>query len=161
MKILFENKRNKITFKTIIRNLFIKIPILVLITSLFKSLLSWTKPEISEILIFFLIFNIIVLIQTLIHNYKNHLESITLDYEENKLILKYVKLSKNSTETVIKLNQIKVSEIKHMPISWVSFTNYFWVSDMKSKIKISTAGHGIKEIELDEIHTELNTIQHK
>ncbi|MCF2874772.1 MULTISPECIES: hypothetical protein [unclassified Tenacibaculum] len=161
MKILFENKRNKITFKTIIRNLFIKIPILILITSLFKSLLSWEKPEISEILLLFLIFNIIVLIQTLIHNYKNHLESITLDYEENKLILKYIKLSKNSTETVIKLNQIKVSEIKHMPISWFSFTNYFWVSDIKSKIKISTAGHGNKEIELDEIHKELSNIQHK
>ncbi|WP_141677700.1 hypothetical protein [Tenacibaculum soleae] len=57
--------------------------------------------------------------------------------------------------------EIKISNIKYLPASWFSLENYFWISDSHSKIKISTAGHENKEININEIHAELNNIQQR
>ncbi|WP_299157584.1 hypothetical protein [uncultured Tenacibaculum sp.] len=159
MKTLFENKKNKIKYNRLLKSMLISVPISALIFSFFKSFLSWTKPEIKEILIFILILGILKLGEALIHNYRNHLESITLDYENEKIMFSHVVLSKENTKTTMELKEIKISEIKHVPVSWFSFINYFWISDEKSKIKISTAGHENKDIILNKIHSELKNIQ--
>lgn len=160
MKTLFENKKNKIDFNKLLKDILIKAPISGLIFSIFKFIMTWTKPTINEILIFILILSILKLIKFLIHNYRNHLESISIDFEKEKIIFNHVRPSKKRTLTVMNLEEIKVSKIKYLPISWFSFVNYLWVSDEKSEIKISTAGHKNKEINLVEIHSKLKKIQH-
>ncbi|CAM1341941.1 hypothetical protein [Tenacibaculum amylolyticum] len=99
-----------------------------------------------------------MLLRTLFYNNKTHLESIVLNLDENKLIIKQVRLLKSSTKIVMNLDEITISEIKHPPFSSFSFFNHFTVKDQQSKINISTAGHGNKEINLDEIHKRLNQI---
>ena len=160
MKTLFENKKNKIDFNKLLKDILSNAPISVLIFSILKFIITWTKPTINEILIFILIFAIFKLIKFLIHHYRNHLESISIDFENEKIIFNHVKPSKNKTLTVMNLEEIKVSKIKHIPISWFSFVNYLWISDEKSEIKISTAGHENKKINLVGIHSKLKKIQH-
>lgn len=159
MKTLFENYITKIDLNRLIKDIFIGAPISALIFSLFISILTWTKPNTNRVLIFILIFAILKLFKTLKHNYRNHLEKISLDYENGKIIINHIKPSIKKTETIMELKEVKVSEIKFMPISWFSYENYFWISDKNSKIRISTAGHEKREINLNKIHSELNNLQ--
>ncbi|OCK42394.1 hypothetical protein BA195_13980 [Tenacibaculum soleae] len=161
MKILFENYITKIDTNRLIKHIFINAIISALIFSLFISILTWTKPNINRILIFILIFVILKLFQSLKHNYRNHLERISLDNENGKIIINHIRPSKKRTETVMNFKEIKISNIKYLPASWFSLENYFWISDSHSKIKISTAGHENKEININEIHAELNNIQQR
>ncbi|SNR14727.1 hypothetical protein [Tenacibaculum jejuense] len=159
MKTLFENHIIKIDTNRLIKDIFINATISALIFSLFISILTWTKPNINKVLIFILVFVIIRLLKSLKHNYRNHLERISLDNENGKIIINHIKPSIKQTETIMSFKEIRVSKIKHMPFSWFSLENYFWISDNYSKIKISTCGHENREININEIHSELNNIQ--
>lgn len=159
MKTLFENYIAKIDTNRLMKDIFINAIISALIFSLFISFLTWTKPNINEILIFILIFVILKLFQFLKHNYRNHLERISLDNENGKIIINHIRPSIKKTETVMNFKEIRISNIRHMPVSWFSLENYFWIYDNYSKIKISTVGHENKEININEIHSELNNIQ--
>jgi hypothetical protein len=159
MKILFEKNINKINLNRLMKDVLINAPISAFIFSLLIFFLTWTKPDINQILIFILVFAILKSMRTLIYNYRKHLERISLDYEKRTIIINQIRPSKKKTETIMDFNEIKVSKIKYMPISWFSVINYFWISDKRSKVKISTLGHENKEINLNEIHLELNNIQ--
>ncbi|CAL2095718.1 conserved protein of unknown function [Tenacibaculum sp. 190524A02b] len=158
MKTLFENSITKIGMNRLMKDLFINAPVSALIFISFISIVTWTKPNINWILIFILVFVLLKLFRTLIHNYRNHLEKISIDYENEKIIINHIRPSTKKTKTVMNLKEIKISEIKHVPISWFSFENYFWISDQYSKIKISTAGHEKREINLNDIYSELSNM---
>ncbi|WP_157662541.1 hypothetical protein [Winogradskyella sp. PC-19] len=143
------------------KDIFINAPISALIFSLFISILTWTKPNINQILIFILVFAILKSFKTLKHNYRNHLERILLDYENGKIIINQIRPSIKKTETIINYKEIRISEIRHIPISWFSFENYFWISDKYSKIKISTASNENREININEIYSELKNLQQR
>ncbi|WP_143032779.1 hypothetical protein [Tenacibaculum sp. MAR_2010_89] len=87
------------------------------------------------------------------------MERISLDNENGKIIINHIRPSIKGTETVMNFKEIRISNIRHMPVSWFSLENYFWISDNYSKIKISTAGHKNKEININKIYSELNNIQ--
>ena len=161
MKTLFENYITKIDTNRILKDIFINAIISAVIFSLLISILTWTKPNINRVLIFILIFAILKLFQSLKHNYRNHLERIFIDYENGKIIINHIRPSIKKTETVMNFKELKVSNIRYMPVPWFSLENYFWLSDNYSKIKISTAGHESKEININELHSELNNIQQR
>ena len=159
MKTIFENYITKIGLNRLMKEIFINAPISAFIFIFFTSILTWTKPDMKRILIFIAVFVILKLFRILIYNYRNHLEKISLDYENGKLIINHIRPSTKKTETIMDLEEIKVSKIKYIPISWFSFENYFFISGKNSKIKISTAGHENRELNLNEIHFELSNIK--
>ncbi len=140
------------------KDIFINAPILALIFILLVSILTWTKPDLNRLFIFISIFAIAKLFQALKHNYRNHLEKISLDSNNGKIIINHYKPVNKRTEIIMDLKEIEISEIKNIPISWFSFENYFFISDKSSRIKISTAGLKNREINLNEIHSELRNI---
>lgn len=161
MKILFENKKKTITLKSIMWSVFIKVPIYCTLFLLLFSLFTWSKPNLNEIIKSFFILAIIYVYRLTLFIFKSHLESITLNHKEKKLIIRRLKAFKSPTKTVFKLNEFKISEIKYFPFKSFAFYNYFIIEDKYSKVKLSTSGHKNKEINLQDIYKELHTLTSK
>ncbi|WP_299626691.1 hypothetical protein [uncultured Tenacibaculum sp.] len=157
MKILFENAKERISYKSLLLNMILKAPI-ILFAILLNSLLTWSLPKPDSVIIFLIVYCTLIIVSFFIYNYRTHLTALSLDQDKKQLIAKHIKPAKKSSETIINLKDVKISEIKHMPFSSLSFFNYFLISDKQSIVKISTAGHGNKEINLKKIHTELSNL---
>ncbi len=161
MIVLFINKKESNTFKEIIRDIIITVPIAVFLFSFFKSLITWSKPELHEIINYLIIFEVGIILKIAFQIFKNHLESIVFNSDENKLIITQIKPLKTTTKTIFKLDQLEISEIKHFPFSSFAISNYFILKNTHAKIKISTAGHEKKEIDLHEIHKTILALKTK
>ncbi len=159
IKVLFENKRKTISLKTLIYDLALYGPLSALLINLFESLLTLSKPKLHEIIFYTLIINICFIVYKLFHFFKIHVERIELNYNTKTVSVQQVRFINSSIKKEVQLEKAIISDIRHFPFMSFSFFNYFKIKDQQSCIKISTAGHGKKEIDLDEIYSEIKDIQ--
>ncbi len=143
---------NKKTFKyaSLIWSFFAYI-IGAIIWILWINLVTWSKPELNNIIETTIIFEIVFLVRTLTLIIRKHLISIYIDSENNLLIINQLRVFQKNLRTELNLEKLEISELKN---EW--FT-YFNLQDDNDSICISSSNYGLTEKKVRKIYKKLHT----
>ncbi|MDY8135425.1 hypothetical protein [Aquimarina sp. 2201CG5-10] len=150
MNKIFKNKRT-FKYESLLWQ-FLAYFIGAILWNLWINLVTWSKPELNEIIETIVIFEIVFIIRTVIFIVRKHLISIHIDTENNALIINQLRIFQKNLRTVLNLNKLNISELKN---GW--FT-YFELQDDNNQISISSSNYGLSEKKLKKIYSKLNTI---
>ncbi|NVK10160.1 MAG: hypothetical protein HWD89_13990 [Tenacibaculum sp.] len=156
MKNIFENKKT-LKYTDFIKQFFIVIPI-ALFWSLLINLITWSKPEVMDIVKFIIIFEFAIIIKIFIYTSRVKLDSIYIDYDNQILVINKFLGFNSCRKASLKLDELVVSKINHSPFTTFTLFVFFTIKDNQNQIKISSDGYGIKEEDIKQIYEELNTI---
>ena len=148
MKKVFKNKKTY-TFKTFADHFLIYL-LGAIVWMLFLDLTTWSKPDIQEIINCIIIFETILLLNSIAIIYRKHLISIYKDVENNRITIKQLRYFRPDIHTELKLNEITISEIKS---GWYK---YFEIQDNQQKVLISASTYNVDEKKLKKIHHKLH-----
>ncbi|CAM1367463.1 hypothetical protein TOREUM_30747 [Tenacibaculum litoreum] len=156
MKKVFKNKR-RLKYADFIKQFFIVIPI-ALFWSLLINLITWSKPEVMDIVIFTIIFEVVIILKMFIYIFNIKIDSIYINYDNQTLTINKFWGFNSLRKTTLKLDELVISKIDHSPITAFTLFVFFTASDNKNKVKLSSSDFNIKEKDIRQIHKRLNTI---
>ena len=122
-----------------------------IIWSFWINLVTWSKPELNEIIESVVIFEIIFVVRTVILIFRKHLISIYVDLENNLLIINQLRVFQKNLQTELSIEKLRIFELKN---DW--FT-YFNLQDDKSFICISSSNYGLSEKKVRKIYNKLHS----
>lgn len=156
MKKIFKNNR-RLKYTDFINQFFILIPI-ALFWSLLIDLITWSKPEVMDIIKFIIIFKFAIIIKIFIYISRVKLDSIYIDYDNQSLVINKFLGFNSCRKTSLKLDELVVSKINHSP--FISFTLFvsFIIKDNKNQVKLSSTCYYIHEKDIRVIHKKLSTL---
>jgi hypothetical protein len=129
---------------------FLTFIIAAIIWSFWANLMTWSKPQLDNIIEVIKISSIVFVAGTLILIIRKHLISIYIDSENNVLIITQLRVFQNNLQTNLNIHKLEISELKN---EW--FT-YFNLKDDKSLICISSSNYGLSKKNVQKIHKNLN-----
>ncbi|TCI85080.1 hypothetical protein [Tenacibaculum sp. M341] len=156
MRVLYKNKKKVLEVRDVLKSMFINVPVSAVLISLFYSLLTWSKPEFSDIMRYILYLEVGTIIIIFFSVNKKRLKRICIDHDNQKLLISQFNFLKFSKELEFDLNSLKLSEIKHMPISSFAIYNFFLIENSQIQVKIKTSD--LEFYEFDQIYEELKKV---
>lgn len=156
MELVFENENKAPTYRDIKETILVNIPLLAIKSYLLYSLLLWTKPELIGFIKCLLLLETMYCVKLIFGLKTKHIRSIHIDTDKEALIITHYNFFDPSIETIFKGNTIKISEVRHMPVSSFSFYNFYTIQDHQSKVKIRSSAFKDEGSDFENIYTKLN-----